>query len=105
MVTAALPSGGRVVHASAASFSDMRPDPITAGPADLILIPFLALVLCVGTTARPEQPAQPQQPSPAVQKLLDQLRSDEWRLRQEAVDKLVAVGEEALPHLQKLVST
>jgi hypothetical protein len=40
-----------------------------------------------------------------VQGLIAQLKSDDWRARQEAVDKLVAMGDLAIPHLRQLVAT
>src|SRR5437762_2646134 len=36
--------------------------------------------------------------------LLAQLKSDDWRSRQEAVDKLVTMGDAAIPHLQQLLA-
>ena len=98
-----------IERAVAGPFSHMRPDPISSSNLDsgLGLMPFLGLLLILHPVVVWGQhaAAEPAAASPAVQKLLDQLQSDEWRVRQEAVDKLVAVGEEALPHLQTLVST
>jgi HEAT repeats len=65
-----------------------------------ILWNIVAVVaLALGVRANDAEPNDQDVPP-----LLAQLKSDDWRSRQEAVDKLVAMGDAAIPHLQRLLA-
>ncbi len=72
---------------------------------------MIATVVVVGAKAEPDYPAVSATvplprvaegaPDPKTKKLLDELGSENWRVREQASRQLAALGEQALPHLRK----
>lgn len=58
---------------------------------------LLTLILCAGTRAANDTGA-------TIEAQIAQLSSDDWRVRQSAMEKLVALGDDALPRLNQLAN-
>jgi hypothetical protein len=63
----------------------------------------LAAVILLAAPCRGLAQAPAARPGPEVEQWIVQLASDDWRARQRATDRLVALGDDALPRLTNLV--
>lgn len=64
--------------------------------------PTIRFALLLALTLSPTLRAQTTQPAADIETLITQLSDDQWRVRQDAQDRLVAIGKDVVPRLQQL---